>query len=207
MNFCFTSQTAVARQLPHTVSKACRIHIPLERSKNHVKRYGLGGTSCYCCSFVWLSLSVEKMWLPCRLVPALTKWKQRMRGVTIHFPFKKPLVPQIQMMQKIMLCLKEKKHGLLESPTGTGKTAALLCAALAWQRHNDQEVCWNLFAISHSLPNHMQGLESKQWKPSQNLFLHSDTQPGETDLEGVEVDSVQAEHDGPGKPQPALYQS
>lgn len=63
-----------------------------------------------------------------------------MLGITIHFPFKKPLVPQIQMMQKLVKCLKEKKHGLLESPTGTGKTAALLCSSLAWQRHNDEAV-------------------------------------------------------------------
>lgn len=37
------------------------------------------------------------------------------------------------MMQRIMAALKSKKHALLESPTGTGKSAAILGAALSWQ--------------------------------------------------------------------------
>jgi regulator of telomere elongation helicase 1 len=38
-------------------------------------------------------------------------------------------------------CLKNKKNGLLESPTGTGKTLSVLCAAMAWleQKHEEED--------------------------------------------------------------------
>ncbi|XP_065057584.1 regulator of telomere elongation helicase 1-like [Rhopilema esculentum] len=54
-------------------------------------------------------------------------------GVHIDFPYE-PYGCQIQYMRKVIACLKEGKNGLLESPTGTGKTVSLLCAALAWQQ-------------------------------------------------------------------------
>ena len=51
--------------------------------------------------------------------------------VSIKFPYE-PYEVQKVYMQKVVECLKDQKFGCLESPTGTGKTLALLCASLAW---------------------------------------------------------------------------
>uniref|UniRef100_A0A0L8I4R2 Helicase ATP-binding domain-containing protein n=1 Tax=Octopus bimaculoides TaxID=37653 RepID=A0A0L8I4R2_OCTBM len=52
-------------------------------------------------------------------------------GVNINFPFK-PYECQKDYMKKVITCLQENQNGLLESPTGTGKTLCLLCSTLAW---------------------------------------------------------------------------
>ena len=49
----------------------------------------------------------------------------------IRFPYE-PYDVQKVYMQKVLESLKSKSFALLESPTGTGKTLALLCASLAW---------------------------------------------------------------------------
>ena len=41
---------------------------------------------------------------------------------------------QKTMMSKIINGLQKGQHCLLESPTGSGKSLALLCAAMAWQK-------------------------------------------------------------------------
>ncbi|XP_015269494.1 PREDICTED: regulator of telomere elongation helicase 1, partial [Gekko japonicus] len=38
-------------------------------------------------------------------------------------------------MSKVLECLQKQVNGILESPTGTGKTLCLLCATLAWREH------------------------------------------------------------------------
>ncbi len=53
-------------------------------------------------------------------------------GHEIFFPFVAYPCQKV-MMDKILNALRKSQNALLESPTGTGKSLALLCAALAWQ--------------------------------------------------------------------------
>ncbi|XP_020485971.1 regulator of telomere elongation helicase 1 isoform X2 [Labrus bergylta] len=57
-----------------------------------------------------------------------------LNGVTVKFPFP-PYDCQKDYMSKVVECLQKKVNGVLESPTGTGKTLCLLCATLAWREH------------------------------------------------------------------------
>lgn len=54
-------------------------------------------------------------------------------GVPIQFPYR-AYPSQITMMDKIVKCLNKGDNCLLESPTGSGKSLALLCACLGWQK-------------------------------------------------------------------------
>ncbi|CEG79472.1 hypothetical protein RMATCC62417_13933 [Rhizopus microsporus] len=60
-----------------------------------------------------------------------------MESVRVDFPLK-PYPAQLQMMSKIIHALNRSENALLESPTGSGKSLALLCAALAW-RDNERK--------------------------------------------------------------------
>jgi len=54
-------------------------------------------------------------------------------GLKVKFPSKmKPHPAQLMTMSKIIQALTKGEHAMIESPTGTGKTLALLCGALAW---------------------------------------------------------------------------
>jgi Rad3-related DNA helicase len=57
-------------------------------------------------------------------------------GVKIGWPFPVVMPPQRQMALHLIKALKKEKHVVLESPTGTGKSAAILCAVLAWHRYH-----------------------------------------------------------------------
>uniref|UniRef100_A0A672U6L5 DNA 5'-3' helicase n=1 Tax=Strigops habroptila TaxID=2489341 RepID=A0A672U6L5_STRHB len=54
-------------------------------------------------------------------------------GVKIMFPCK-AYPSQLAMMNAILKGLNNRQHCLLESPTGSGKSLALLCSALSWQQ-------------------------------------------------------------------------
>uniref|UniRef100_A0AAR2KP58 Regulator of telomere elongation helicase 1 n=1 Tax=Pygocentrus nattereri TaxID=42514 RepID=A0AAR2KP58_PYGNA len=57
-----------------------------------------------------------------------------LRGITVDFPFT-PYPCQKDYMSKVIECLQNKVNGVLESPTGTGKTLCLLCATLGWREY------------------------------------------------------------------------
>ncbi|GFN81377.1 regulator of telomere elongation helicase 1-like, partial [Plakobranchus ocellatus] len=60
-------------------------------------------------------------------------------GVSVNFPFT-PYTCQVDYMTKVLTCLQKSENGVLESPTGTGKTLSLLCASLAWQESRKAQV-------------------------------------------------------------------
>ncbi|XP_046682687.1 Fanconi anemia group J protein homolog isoform X2 [Homalodisca vitripennis] len=59
--------------------------------------------------------------------------KMPIAGVEVEFPFQ-PYPTQIYMMNQVLQAIKKAENCLLESPTGTGKTMALLSSCLAWQQ-------------------------------------------------------------------------
>ncbi|XP_069035422.1 regulator of telomere elongation helicase 1 isoform X3 [Lepisosteus oculatus] len=60
--------------------------------------------------------------------------KITLKGIAVDFPFT-PYKCQEDYMNKVIECLQNRVNGVLESPTGTGKTLCLLCASLAWRDH------------------------------------------------------------------------
>lgn len=61
------------------------------------------------------------------------------RGIPVVFPFE-PYPIQKDYMEKVIECLQNEQNGILESPTGTGKTLSLLCSSLAWLKTKQAEV-------------------------------------------------------------------
>ncbi|XP_034556652.1 Fanconi anemia group J protein isoform X2 [Notolabrus celidotus] len=64
---------------------------------------------------------------------ALSPVEYTIGGVKINFPCK-AYPSQLAMMNSIVRGLNYGQHCLLESPTGSGKSLALLCSALGWQQ-------------------------------------------------------------------------
>lgn len=45
---------------------------------------------------------------------------------------------QLDFMQSLYQCIEHGNVGIFESPTGTGKSLSLICAALTWLRDNER---------------------------------------------------------------------
>ncbi|XP_069808452.1 regulator of telomere elongation helicase 1 isoform X2 [Dendropsophus ebraccatus] len=80
-------------------------------------------------------------------------------GVTVDFPFT-PYKCQEDYMSKVLECLNKGVNGVLESPTGTGKTLCLLCATLAWRQHYKDGI------TARKIKERMQGAEMFPDRPT-----------------------------------------
>lgn len=90
--------------------------------------------------------------LPCHKL----EMSNNIDGVPIYFPEgKTPFPQQEQIMTGIIRACTNEEHALLESPTGTGKTLALLCGSLSWQRHH-YETSGELVKIMYLSRTHTQ---------------------------------------------------
>eukprot|EP00633_Aureoumbra_lagunensis_P009056 CAMPEP_0197323220 /NCGR_PEP_ID=MMETSP0891-20130614/70381_1 /TAXON_ID=44058 ORGANISM="Aureoumbra lagunensis, Strain CCMP1510" /NCGR_SAMPLE_ID=MMETSP0891 /ASSEMBLY_ACC=CAM_ASM_000534 /LENGTH=1331 /DNA_ID=CAMNT_0042815807 /DNA_START=1 /DNA_END=3996 /DNA_ORIENTATION=- len=73
--------------------------------------------------------------LPPRIESSRNKRRIPLHGVKVAFPFDEPLKPQRLVMERVVHAIIHEQTALLESPTGTGKTQALLSAALGAVRY------------------------------------------------------------------------
>ena len=60
-----------------------------------------------------------------KLKPKIEYQRVDVGGTCVNFPFT-PYDIQVDYMKKVLECLDNSHHGLLESPTGTGKTLSSL---------------------------------------------------------------------------------
>ncbi|XP_078320008.1 regulator of telomere elongation helicase 1-like isoform X2 [Crassostrea virginica] len=83
------------------------------------------------------------------------------KGVHVNFPFD-PYDCQVAYMEKVIECLQKNVNGILESPTGTGKTLSLLCSSLAWLQDKKAQVELNRQANISSLMGDNGSLQNNQ---------------------------------------------
>ncbi|KAJ2858288.1 hypothetical protein J3B02_000358 [Coemansia erecta] len=88
-------------------------------------------------------------------------------GVKVHFPFK-PYPSQLGMMNHMIKALSQSKNTMIESPTGSGKSLALLCAALAWQRDFSEKNKKRLAMVRQIIRKYVVGGASVPFLPNSN---------------------------------------
>ncbi|XP_036606348.1 regulator of telomere elongation helicase 1 isoform X2 [Trichosurus vulpecula] len=104
--------------------------------------------------------------------------KITLNGITVDFPFQ-PYKCQEDYMAKVLECLQKKVNGILESPTGTGKTLCLLCSTLAWREHFKDTI------TARKIAERMQGVELFPDRPMSswgNAATDGDTTAYYTDI-------------------------
>ncbi|XP_050420877.1 regulator of telomere elongation helicase 1 homolog isoform X2 [Adelges cooleyi] len=69
------------------------------------------------------------------------------KGVLVDFPYE-PYEVQKHYIEKVLECLQNGSNGVLESPTGTGKTLSLLCSSLGWLMAKKAAIQANRMGIS-----------------------------------------------------------
>ncbi|KAG0244286.1 Fanconi anemia group J protein [Mortierella sp. GBA43] len=93
-------------------------------------------------------------------------------GVTVKFPFT-PYKSQQDMVSKIVEALQTGENALLESPTGSGKSLALLCGSLAWLESEKAK----LSPLQHTRPGKAEATESSYFADEAGAPTSSSAQP------------------------------
>ncbi len=84
------------------------------------------------------------------------------------------LIPY-RLLEQLLGALTTQKHALLESPTGSGKSLAILCSVLAWQQKTKELL--TLQAVAES--------EEKAAKAAQDTIENSDSDTEGNDSTGI----------------------
>lgn len=111
----------------------------------------------------------------------------KIAGYDVWFPHKKPYSAQLLLMFKTLETLKHSTadrtgscNAILESPTGTGKTLAMLSAVLAWQQREKTNV--SACAESQQRPSNRQGVAGSGEATGQVCCR---SEPGQRDGQGA----------------------
>lgn len=117
-----------------------------------------------------------------RDLAAAVKMEGDINGVKVSFPYT-PYPVQVNYMSKVIDSIRSHRFGLLESPTGTGKTLSLLCAALSWTQQGGKERIVYTSRTHSQLSNVVKELKKTTFKPTvshiasrRKLCLHPEVQ-------------------------------
>ncbi|XP_023304676.2 ATP-dependent DNA helicase DDX11 [Lucilia cuprina] len=91
-----------------------------------------------------------------------------------NFPFT-PYTIQQELMQELYKVLENKQIGIFESPTGTGKSLTLTCAALKWLEDHEQLVRNELLQRLSEVQKEVIKLEKESLEVTDWISMHSKT--------------------------------
>jgi len=76
-------------------------------------------------------------------------FKEVIRGFNVELPFS-PYPSQVQTIDAILDCMVNRKHGLIESPTGTGKSLSVLSSVISWLNSMEKEARPKVYICSRT---------------------------------------------------------
>ncbi|UYV83980.1 BRIP1 [Cordylochernes scorpioides] len=135
----------------------------------------------------WYNTGITKN-LQARMESGEKEHNYFIQGIQVHFPCK-PYGSQMALMDRILKGLIHQKNCLLESPTGSGKSLALLCSCLAWQRNQSTLK----FSEEQLIQTDVIDLTSNSPEDADLSLIHRDstsTSPKNADLSLIDRDST-----------------
>ncbi|KAH8270971.1 hypothetical protein KR044_007360, partial [Drosophila immigrans] len=120
----------------------------------------------------------EKMYSPQKALPVPQPQQ-------FGFPYT-PYATQEQLMQQLFLVLERKQIGIFESPTGTGKSLTLLCAALSWLQQHEQLVRAELQQRVEQVQQQLQQLQAADERASDWITAQAATQQQREELQQLQ---------------------